>query len=75
MTRNWQKRGMENMCQIFVELAEKRANERVEKVREETRIETLSNSIKSLMQSDPSPPAWTTKTKGFYPILSFARFF
>ncbi len=39
------------MCQIFDELAEKRANERVEKVREETRIETLSNSIKSLMQS------------------------
>ena len=40
MTRNWQKRGMENMCQIFDELAEKRANERVEKVREETRSVT-----------------------------------
>ena len=39
----------------FEELAEKRANERVEKVRkevqEETRIETLFNSIKNLIVS------------------------
>ncbi len=24
---------------------------------------------------EPSPPAWTSKTKGFYPVLSFSRFF
>lgn len=39
------------MCQIFEDLAEKRANERSEEVRmevrEETRIETLFNSIRS----------------------------
>jgi len=43
------------MCQIFEDLAEKRANERSEEVRmevrEETRIETLFNSIRSLMES------------------------
>ena len=21
---------------------------------------------------EPSPPAWTSKTKGFYPVLSFS---
>jgi hypothetical protein len=25
--------------------------------------------------NEPSPPAWTSKTKGFYPVLSFSRFF
>ena len=39
--------GQEIMCQVFEELAEKRA----EIVREETRIETLFNSVKGLMAS------------------------
>jgi hypothetical protein len=26
-------------------------------------------------ENEPSPPAWTSKTKGFYPVLSFSRFF
>lgn len=39
------------MCQVFEDLAEKRANERAEEVREETRIETLFSSIKNLMKS------------------------
>lgn len=39
------------MCQIFEDLANKRANERAEEVREVTRIETLFNSAKSLMNS------------------------
>ena len=36
------------MCQIFEDLANKRANERAEEVREVTRIETLFNSAKTL---------------------------
>ena len=30
--------------------------------------------VLSAIKSEPSPSAWTSKTKGFYPVLSFSRF-
>ena len=38
-------------------------------------LESWGLILTNLVYSEPSPPAWTSKTKGFYPVLSFSRFF